>query len=89
MVAVEVSVMVVTAVPLVRVPSEFGLIVIFATAGEITALTVKVAVFALASVTVADTAEVPAAVGVPEAVTVGMPVPEAATPGGRPVTTHM
>ena len=55
----------------------------------VSALTVKVAVFALASVTVADTAEVPAAVGVPEAVTVGMPVPEAATPGGRPVTTHM
>ena len=77
----------VTAVLLVRAPSEFGRIVILG--GETTTLTVKVAVLAFTSVTVADTLEVPAVVGVPEAVTVGVPVPDAATPAGRPVTTQV
>jgi hypothetical protein len=54
-----------------------------------TTLTVKVAVLVFASVTVADTANVPAIVGVPEAVTVAVLAPEGATPVGRPVTTHM
>jgi hypothetical protein len=54
-----------------------------------TTLTVKVAVFVFASVTVADTADVPAVVGVPDAVTVGVLVPEGVTPAGKPVTTQV
>jgi len=77
------------AVPTVPVAGNVPVIVIVGVAAEITMDTANIAVCPFESVTVAEKAEVPAVVGVPEIVSVAVVVPEAITPGGSPVTAHM
>jgi hypothetical protein len=55
----------------------------------ITMVTVYVVDFDLVSVSVTVMLELPAAVGVPEMVTVAVVVPEALIPAGKPVTVHV